>query len=108
MTTKKDRIEEGTKPRRIEYRSHPDAEKAKQGEKIKAPFVDFKIIQEDWNIYELEDGTRVRIKIHVRGFFKALDPETEEIMYREAKPVYGMDAAIETVFECPEELVKKT
>ena len=105
MTTKKDRTEKGTKPRRIEYRPHPDAEKAKRGEKVKALFVDFKIIQEDWNIYELEDGTRARIRIRVREFSKALDPETEEIMYRGAKPVYGMEVGVETVIECPEELI---
>lgn len=95
-----------TSPRRIEYRPHPDPEKAKRGEKVKAEFVDFKIIKEDWNIYELEDGTRVRIRIHATNFDKALDPETGEVMYREAKPQYGVGLGVETVFEYPEELVK--
>ena len=92
--------------RRIEYRPHPDSEKAKLGEKVKAEFLDFKIIREDWNIYELEDGTRVRIRVSSRGFVKPLDPKTEEVIYRKEHPIYGVDFRVETSFEYPEKLLR--
>lgn len=96
----------GRSPRRVEYRPHPDPEKAKRGEKVKGVFLDFNILKEDWNIYELEDGTRVRIKISPSSFVKPLDLKTGEIIYKKGKPVYGMDIGVEAIVECPEEFVK--
>ncbi len=97
--------EKGSKRRRIEYRPHPDREKAKRGEKIKAEFLDFKIMREDWNIYELEDGTKVRIRVSPSSFVKPLDPKTDKVIYSGDHPMYGMDVGVETVFEYPEEVI---
>lgn len=89
--------------RRTTYRPHPDPEKAKMGEKVMAVFLDFKVIQEGWNVYELEDGTRVRVRVHATQFDRALDSETgETLCNREGKPQYGAGLGIETVFEFPE------
>lgn len=94
------------KPRRIAFRPHPDPEKADRGEKIKVMTLDFKIIKEDWNIYELEDGTRVRVKVTATSFDCALDPKTGEVMYKGKTPLYGVGFGVETAFEYSEELVK--
>lgn len=37
--------------------------------------VDFEIVHEDWNEYNLLDGGRVRIKTNVQKIFRILDPE---------------------------------
>ncbi|MBI4216396.1 MAG: hypothetical protein HY687_03265 [Chloroflexi bacterium] len=94
------------KPRRIRYEPHPDP--AKKGEKIKALSLDFKVIEEHWNIYELEDGTRVRARVTVNRFKKALDPRTSEPIYKNnsGEPIYGVDVGIELTFDIPEELLK--
>jgi len=102
MTKKK-----ATKSRRITYRPHPDPAKAKSGEKVKSMSLDFKIIKEDWNTYELEDGTRARVRIHATAFERPLDPKTDGFIYdREGKPHTGMELGVETFFEYPEELLK--
>lgn len=89
--------------RRTTYRPHPDPEKARRGEKVMAVFLDFKVINEDWNVYELEDGTKVRVKIHATQFDKAIDAETGGVLYDKAgKPQYGAGLGVETVFEFPE------
>lgn len=93
--------------RRTSYKPHPDPEKARRGEKVMAVFLDFKVIEEGWNVYELEDGTRVRVKIHATQFDRAIDPETDELIYdKEGKPQYGVGLGVETVFEFPEGFIK--
>lgn len=89
--------------RRTSYKSHPDPEKAKRGEKVMVVFLDFKVIHEDWNVYELEDGTKVRIKIHATQFDRAIEKESGQVMYdKGGKPLYGVGLGVETVFEFPE------
>lgn len=94
------------KPQRVTYKPHPDPEKAKRGEQVKAVFLDFEVIEEKWNVYELEDGTKVRVRIHATQFDKAIDPVTGEIIRWQRKPQYGVGLGVEVVFECPEGIVE--
>ena len=95
------------KPRIIAYKPHPNPIRARAGERIKAEILDMKMIQEDWNIYELVDGTKVRIKVIPREFYVVRDPSTDEVMYNpEGQPLYGMDVGMEVHFDVPEALVK--
>ena len=91
---------------RINYRPHPDPEKAKKGEKVKALIIDFKPISENWNTYELQDGTRVRIRANATQFDRALDPETGDILYIKGKPQYGAAIGVEIIYEFPEGIEK--
>ena len=94
------------KPRRVIILPHPDPAKAKLGQKVKGLIVDFETTKEDWSIYQLEDGTRVRIKVHPAQFNKALDPKTGKVMYRNGQPIYGLQAGFEVMFEPAENLIK--
>jgi hypothetical protein len=85
---------------------HPDPDKAKLGQMVKGLIVDFETMKEDWSIYQLEDGTRVKIKCHPGQFNKALDPRTGEVMYKNGQPIYGVQAGIEVIFEPAEALIK--
>lgn len=93
-------------PRRVRMIPHPDPNKANLGQKIKGLIVDFETMKENWNMYQLEDGTRVRIRIHPTQFNKALDPQTEEVMYKNGQPIYGVETGIEIVFEPTEAFTK--
>lgn len=92
--------------RRVIPIPHPDADQAKLGKMVKGLIVDFETIKEDWSIYHLVDGTRVRIRCHPTQFNKALDPQTGKVMYRKGQPIYGVQAGIEVVFEPDEALIK--
>jgi hypothetical protein len=93
-------------PRRVIMLPHPDPDKAKRGQMVKGLIVDFETIKEDWSIYQLGDGTRVRIKCHPTQFNKALDPQTGDVMYKNGQPIYGVQAGIEVIFESAEALIK--
>ena len=93
-------------PRRVTIVPHPDPEKARLGEKVKGLIVDFETTKEDWSIYQLGDGTRVRIRVHPTQFTTALDPKTGELMYKNGQPMYGVQAGLEIMFEPPEALLK--
>ena len=93
---------------RIAYRPHPDPRRAQAGEKVKALSLDYKVVKEDWNIYELEDGARMKARLIVTRVDKPLDVATSEVIYApDGTPSYGAELRVETVFECPEELLKR-
>ena len=95
-------------PRRIRVEPHPDPKKRMAGEKIKALVSDFKIIEEHWSIYELEDGTRARIRATASGFTRALDYDTEKPLFvPKGDPMYGVQLHVETIFEPSETTIKK-
>jgi len=100
-------MEKKEKPRRIRYIPHPDKRKAEQGEKVKALSLDFDIKEEQWNIYELEDGTRIKIRATVSRFERSLDPLTEKPMYNDnGEPLYGLSIGVETSFEYGEKTLR--
>ena len=94
--------------RRIRLVPHPDPEKAKQGEKVKALSLDFNVVEEHWNIYELEDGSRVRARVCVSGAARSLDRDTEEPLFKDSgEPIFGIDMSVEVRFEPAESSLKK-
>ena len=95
-----------TKRRRISRRNHPDPDKAKAGVQVEVEFVDYNPIKEDWSIWELEDGTRIRAKIVLSEVYVPLDPETNEIIRRDdGAPRYGAGIGINVVFEPSESVI---
>lgn len=97
---------EKNEPRRVVIIAHPDPEKAKTGETVKGLILDFETVKEEWGVYKLEDGTRVKIKIHPAQFNKALDPKTDQVLYKNGQPMYGLQAGVEVVYEPTEAVLK--
>jgi len=85
--------------RRICLVPHPDPERARRGERVKAMLLDFKALREDWNVYELEDGTRLRVRVIVERVYVPIDPNTNEIIRTpEGAPMYGANYSLRVVF----------
>jgi len=71
--------------------------------KVEAEFIDFKPSKEEWNTYELEDGTKLRVKLVMVSVYRLKDeyiPETEE-------PIYVIKSENVLSAKIPEELLKK-
>jgi hypothetical protein len=97
-----------TTPRRIRYVPHPDPEKANKGERVKALSIDFKPVEEYWNIYELADGTRLRVRTSIARCERPLDPQGEEFLYRPTgEPIYGVEFSVEINFDFSEDVLRK-
>lgn len=76
---------------------------------IKAKDLKFKTVREDWNIYELEDGTILRAKLVATKISRGLDPETGDIYYVEGRgePIYNIRHTVVVSAEVSTELLKK-
>jgi len=60
--------------------------------KVRAKDLKFKVLKEYWNIYELEDGTIIRVKVIALKISKAIDLKTGEILYvpETGEPLYNV------------------
>jgi len=76
---------------------------------IRGKDLKFKTIREDWNIYELEDGTILRAKLVASKISRGIDPETGDIFYLEdrGEPLYNIRHTVIVVAEVPKELMKE-
>ena len=54
-----------------------------KGKEVRAEDVSFSVVSEDWNTYQLHDGTEIRMRLVVREVLKIPDE-----LDREGKPVY--------------------
>ncbi len=96
------------KSRRIRYAPHPDPKKGMKGEKVKAIAFDFKALKEEWSVYELEDGTRVRIRPSLIAVDVPIDPATDEVMRdKQGSPIYGLQMQVQTSYEIAEKSLDK-
>ncbi len=79
------------------------------GGPIKGLDLEFKTVKEDWNVYELEDGTIIKAKIVVSKIQRGIDPETGEIYYipGRGEPLYNIRNTLIVSSEIPEELLKE-
>ena len=78
------------------------------GTPTKGQLIDFKIGREDWSIYQLEDGTTLRVKLTVVQIAKALDEETGETLYLPTnEPLYHVRHEVRVIADIPDFLVKK-
>lgn len=75
---------------------------------IKAKDLKFKTIKEDWNIYKLEDGTTLRVKLVAGKISRGIDPETDDIFYLEdrGEPIYHIRYQTIVIAEVPPNLLK--
>lgn len=70
-----------------------------QGQQVEAIEVKFKAIREDWNEYDLEDGTTVRMKTVVAEVLRV--PEHFD---NEGNPVYVVKSAHLLAVKAPDHL----
>jgi len=75
---------------------------------IKGEDLDFKIVKEDYNVYDLEDGTILKVKTIVGKISRGIDPKTGGIYYLpDGEPLYNVRHQIAVYAEVPEELGKE-
>jgi hypothetical protein len=75
---------------------------------INAQDLDYKTTREDWNIYELEDGTILRAKLLATRISRALAEDNETIYYTpNGEPWYNMTYVVSVVVDVPENLKKR-
>ncbi|MBI2858663.1 MAG: hypothetical protein HYX90_06265 [Chloroflexi bacterium] len=73
-----------------------------QGKDVDALEVRFKGIREDWNEYDLEDGTTLRMKAVVAEIIRVVDQYDQE-----NNPVYMVKSTNMLVVKAPDNLKKK-
>lgn len=70
---------------------------------IDAPEIEFQIRKEDWNEYQLMDGTSIKLKLVVSEIFRIPDEYDNE-----RNPVYVVRSNNVLVVRSPDNLKKKT
>ena len=74
-----------------------------QGREVDAAEVDFQTRKEDWNEYQLMDGSVIKMKLVVGGIFRVLDQYDGE-----GSPVYVVRSKNVLMVSSPDNLKKKT
>ena len=72
-----------------------------QGREVDAIDVNFKVNREDWNEYQLADGTELRMRLVVGVVYYL--PETYD---REGKPVYVVKSQNLVISKSPDHLLR--
>ena len=67
----------------------------------------YKTIKEDWNEYELEDGSMLRVKIIAQKISRMLAKDKKTFLYTpEGEPVYNIRYSVSVVANVAEGLLK--
>ncbi len=74
-----------------------------QGRDTEAIEVRFKSVREDWNEYDIDDGTTVRIKVIVSDVMRLVDQFDAE-----GNPVYVVKSGNTMFVKSPDHLKKKS
>lgn len=75
---------------------------------IEAEDLDFKATKDDWNVYELEDGTRLRVKAVIGKISRGVDPETKKAyILPNGEPLYSVRYTLEVNADIPRETLQK-
>ena len=75
---------------------------------IEAEDLEFKTIREDWNLYELEDGTLMKVKMVVNKISRGIDPQTGGMLRvpLSGEPYYNVRYNVTVVAEVSEKLMR--
>ena len=74
-----------------------------QGKKVIATDLDFQTLAEDWNVYKLEDGTKLKIKTVASKIIRV-----EGEYNNEGDPIYHVKSMNIVTTDIPPELKRKT
>lgn len=68
----------------------------------------FKTIHEDWNLYELEDGSLIKAKLIAHKIARGIDPKTGDILrvLESGEPLYDVRYSVVIVAQVPKELME--
>jgi hypothetical protein len=69
--------------------------------------LDFKTIREEWNIYELDDKTRVRLRFNVAKIIQAVDKSGKILLNPNAEPIISVTGNLTITLDPPREESKK-
>lgn len=73
-----------------------------QGQKVMATILDFKTLNEEWNVYDLEDGTKVKIKTIATKIIRV-----EGAYNKDGDPVYQVQSTNVVTTDVPQKLKLK-
>jgi hypothetical protein len=75
---------------------------------MQAVDVQFKTVKEEWNIYELEDGSQLRIRFNVAKVSRILDPKTGKTFIQPTgEPAYNINGNPTIATTTPKEVLEK-
>ena len=63
--------------------------------RVKVKLLDFSVVREEANEYELEDGTRVKMKAVLEEVRKEVDEEGKPKLSKDGNPIYHFRARIQ-------------
>ncbi|MBU4448289.1 MAG: hypothetical protein KKD99_06860 [Proteobacteria bacterium] len=72
-----------------------------QGKEIETVEIDFKVVKEDWNEYELADGTKIRMKAVTSYINRAID-----VFDSDGNPLYLLKSSNVLALSVPGHLKK--
>lgn len=74
---------------------------------IKGQLIDYKTVREEWNVYQLEDGTTIRVKLTVAQVIKGYDESTSETIYLPSRePLYHVRHEVRVIADVPDYLMQ--
>lgn len=70
--------------------------------------LDYKTVKEDWNVYQLEDGTVFKVKLVASKISRGMESkENKRIIYNDnGEPLYNIRYSVQLSTEVPEGLLK--
>lgn len=74
-----------------------------QGQEVDAVEVRYKSVREDWNEYDIDDGSTVRIKLLVSDIVRLVDQ-----FDKEGNPIYVVKSGNVVFIKAPDHLKRKT
>ncbi len=70
--------------------------------------LEYETIKEDWNIYKIEDGTTIKIKMVVNKIYRGLMDDEKTIRYApDGIPLYTARWSVVMAPDAPEKLLKR-
>lgn len=78
------------------------------GSIVSAEDLSYKTMKEEWNEYELEDGTILKAKIVAQKISRGIADDNKSILYNpDGEPFYNIRYSVSIVTQVPENLLKK-
>jgi hypothetical protein len=75
---------------------------------IEAVDLEYKTVREDPNVYELEDGTRLKVRLYINKISRGIDPDTKKTyILPNGEPLYNIRWALGISAEVPKETFER-
>lgn len=82
--------------------------------KVPTPFgmmtavdIPFKAVKEEWNIYDLEDGTQIKVRFNVAKISRILDPTGKTLIQPNGEISYNINGNPTVVVSTPKDVLEK-